>query len=222
LTAASLLIFWSVTEDESNGQESAVQTSVGADLSSKSEPASGITSDESEVGTAGALFLPYRQTVRSGAYKLTTVKQKRFGGNSVPVTTVTYYGNGFVNILEMEGHNVGAETYINADGAYAFDTVNGTVHLFPADTVTPESVLTEDLVFMESGTAYTGVGTYTYEKYKHTATGQIIDYLFADTELKKMKIYTDDGYDLISVEISDDISGARTALPDGITIIDNR
>lgn len=219
MTAASLLIFWSATDGKNDKAESSARASSYTFTDTTEDTTQ--TSDTS-LGTAGPLFSPYREIVRAKVYKLTTVRQKRFGGNSVPVTTVTYYGNDFINIVEMEGHDTFAETYINADGAYAFDTVNNTVHLFPADTVTPENIFTEDLVFMESGTTTAGVGAFTYEKYKHTATDQIVDYLFADTELKKMKIYTEDGYDLVSVEISDDISGARTALPEGITVIDNR
>ena len=60
----------------------------------------------------------------------------------------------------------------------------------------------------------------TYERYK-TEDGEIIDYLFAGNDIKKMKIYSNEDYELISVEISPDISMARTSIPSDAVIIKN-
>lgn len=159
--------------------------------------------------------------IESGVYKLTVTRNSRIGGLSVPVTTVSYHGDGFISIVEYEGHDIKTEVFVNADGAYYLSTDINTAYLLPADTVDAEGLAYKGLKYIESGSTDTGTSAYEYERYL-LPNGQTADYLFAGESLEKIKLYTDGVYELISISLSDDISGARQELPEGLTIIDNR
>lgn len=222
LTAAFLITFWTIcsTNDIPSGTTehySSEESHISSFLSE--DP----TSESKEVDTnlrLGPLFSPVKDLIDGGVYKLITVRQKRFGGNSVPVKTTTYYGDGFINVIEEEGHGISTETFIDESGTYCFDSTSNTVYLMSTLQISLDSIITNELVYLETGTATVGTTDMTYERYK-TEDGVVIDYLFAGKDIKKMKIYSDDDYELISVEISSDISYARTSIPNDAHIITN-
>ncbi len=180
------------------------------------------TSDISE--SELLLFDRYIGIIKDGIYKQIVEHQRHIGGYSVPVKTVTYFGDGFINILENEMHNIATEIFVNKTGAYHFNENGTEATLMESDSVDLQSFPHNDLTFIKSGKATLGLFDYTFERYE-TGDGTVIEYMFLDGELKKAKIYDDfdnDEYELFSLEISTDMSGARTSLPYGIAINDLR
>lgn len=170
------------------------------------------------------LFDTYIDLLKTGVYKQTITKQRQIGGYSIPVTTVTYFGKNFINVTEHEMHNVATETFINKTGAYYFNEDYTEATLMPTDSVTLQSFPWKNLKYQSSGSTVLGLYDYTYERYL-TQEGATVDYLFLNGKLKKMKLYSNpekDEYTIIGLEISEDISSARTALPYGIKITDLR
>lgn len=223
LTAAFLLAFWALNKPNINDIPSSKEQSMSDDSLVKipSEDKTSSESTSTEDGRAlGPLFSPIKDLIDGGVYKLETVRQKRFGGNSVPVKTTTYYGDGFINIIEEEGHGISTETFIDDSGVYCFDATSSNVYFMTSPSVDTDTIATEGLIYIETGIATVGTAEMTYERYK-TEDGEIIDYLFAGNDIKKMKIYSNEDYELISVEISPDISMARTSIPSDAVIIKN-
>ena len=218
LTAALVFLYWQLPNSAPHRDTSDQHESSAPSRSPISEDNSG--SFESVDDSPGALFSPYRDIIGTKAYKLTITRQRRYGGNSVPVTTVTYFNKDIISITEAEGHSIATETFIDGDNAYCFNETLTTAYLMPAESITIDEIPVCGIRLTETGTATVGTAELSYERYE-TADGQIIDYLFAGTELKKMKLYTDEDYELISVEISTDLNGMRTELPEGIVIINN-
>ncbi len=218
LTAVLLITIWSVNKGDpatDSAEPSLEESSTEPSSAEEAEDSLFFQSSEdsfAERRETGPLFSPYKDIVEGGVYKLVTTRQKRFGGNSVPVKTTTYYGDGFINVIEEEGHATATETFINSHGVYCFDSSSGQVHYMPDLVVETDSILTEGLNFLETGEANVGLATFTYERYED-ADGRIIDYLFAGSELKRMKLYEGEDYELVSLELYADISGARTELP---------
>ena len=212
LTAVLLIAIWSVNDEGSANETSSLSTETSYDAQRSDDYAS-IDNDDSKC-EIGALFSRYKDIVDGGVYKLVITRQKRFGGNSVPVKTTTYYGEDFINIVEEEGHGLANEIFING-GVYCFDSSTGMAHFMPDLVVEPDRIATEGICYMENGEATVGLASLTYERYK-TKKGYVIDYLFAGEELKKMKIYNGSDYELLGVEIYTDISGARTEIPDDV------
>ncbi len=169
----------------------------------------------------GSLLKGTVKIIEGGVYKLTITRQKQIGGLSVPVTTVTCRGDGFISIVEYEGHDIRTEVFINSDGAYFINEGMKTAFLFDADAVTPDTLEYEGLTYIESGSTEAGTSVYEYERYV-TSSGQTVDYLFSAGSLAKMKLYEGEEYELISVSVSSDISGARESLPEGLEVIDDR
>lgn len=164
----------------------------------------------------------YKKMLDGGIYKLTITKQRQIGGFSLPVITRIWVGNGYTSITEAESHNISTEIFINGDGAYFLNTSDNTAQLLPADAVDVPAITLGELTFLEEGSVSISSVPYGYERYKN-ADGEVADYLFADGELKKVKKYKgDDEYELIGLEISDDISDGRNALPDNLTITDKK
>lgn len=212
LTAVILITIWSAPAKEDETVISSADTVASPE--SRNEESSDEVQSKCETGS---LFLPYAEIIDSGVYKLVITRQKRFGGNSVPVKTTTYYGDGFINIIEEEGHGIASETFINEDGVYCFDATTGKACFMPELEVSTDKIVTESISLIETGEADVGISSFTYERYK-TENGDIIDYLFAGEELKKMKLYDGEDYELISVEIYKDISGARTSVSEDGTV----
>jgi len=210
LTAVLLVTIWSTPKKEEEKDSSVYLSSEDSVNSICSVADEDFPQEEAKIG---ALFLPYTHIVKGGVYKLVTIKQKRFGGNSVPVKTTTYYGVDFINVIEEEGHGIANETFINADGVYCFDSSSDKVYFLPGLEVDTDKIVTENISYIETGEATVGLASFTYERYR-TAKGDIIDYLFAGEELKKMKLYNGEDYELISLELYSDISGARDCAPD--------
>lgn len=229
LTAVFLVVFWSKSCNGTDNDAS-VSDHTEPDGTADVSVISFISEDLSDIGSIednvqkndsiGELFSPYKELIDSGVYKLELVRQRRFGGNSMPVKTITYYGDGFVNIIEEEGHGIASETFIDESGTYCFDSSSSIVYLMTDLTVTPDTLITDGLCFIETGTATVGTSLFTYERYK-TADGQTLDYLFAGTALKRMKLYSKNDYELIGVELSDDISEARRYIPENYIIIES-
>ncbi len=178
------------------------------------------TSSEPSNNDEPLLFDACIAIIKSGEYKQIFEEQRHIGGYSVPVKTVTYFGYNFINIIENEMHNVSTEILVNKAGAYYFNENFTEATLMPADTVTIQSFPYKNLTFVERGTTTLGINDYIYERYL-SKDGETIDYLFIGQDIKKMKRYTDinaDEYTVYTLELSTDISNARTSLPYGITI----
>lgn len=178
-------------------------------------------SSESRQTVLGEKLERCAELIQSGRYSLTVTRNKQIGGLSMPITTYTYYGDGFISITEYEGHDIVTEIFINADGAYYLNSDLNAAYLMPTSTVTPDCIDLEGLIYTESGSTVAGTSAYEYERYIN-ADGETIDYLFAGDSLEKMKLYNGNGYELISIKLSDDIGAARTDLPEGITVTDRR
>lgn len=161
------------------------------------------------------------ELIQSGKYSLTVTRNKQIGGLSIPITTYTYYGDGFISVTEYEGHDIVTEVFINADGAYYLNSDLNTAYLMPVSTADPDNIDLTGLSYIESGSTVAGTSAYEYERYINS-DGAAVDFLFAGDSLEKMKLYSGDEYELITIKLSNDISAARTELPDGITIIDRR
>ncbi len=204
----------SYASQESNEQSQTKDSSV----ETTQELSDGINSSDNEKRYLDACI----ELIESGIYKQIIIEQKQIGGYSVPVKTVTYFGDGFINIIENEMHNISTEILINARGAYYFNEDCSEAMLLPTDSVTVKTFPYENLSYISSGQCVLGINTYSYERYSK-ADGTIIDYLFSNTKLKRLKIYTDESlelYETLTVEISADISDARSSLPYGILVTD--
>ncbi|MBQ7047641.1 MAG: hypothetical protein IJN86_01695 [Clostridia bacterium] len=164
----------------------------------------------------------YKNTLDEGIYKLTITKQRQVGGLSLPVVTRIWVGDGYISITEAETHNISTEIFINNDGAYFLNTSDNTAQLLPTNAVEITKISLDHLAFLEEGSVNISSVTYSYERYKN-ADGEIADFLFSDGELKKVKRYkSGDEYELVGLEISDDISDGRNTLPDNLIITDKR
>lgn len=223
LTAAILLVVFLFVKDGdgADGEGGAVDVPVTERESFTDESTLAQTDESVPTGGLGKLLEGCADVVKNGVYKCTVTRQRQIGGLSVPATTVTCYGDGFISVVEYEGHDIASEIFINADGAYYLNADLNTAYLLPADTAVTDTVEFEGLLYIESGSTVAGTSAYKYERYI-TPSGRQVDYLFAGGSLEKMKIYDGDGYELISINVSPDISGVRTSLPDGIEIIDDR
>ncbi len=167
-------------------------------------------------------FDAYIELVEGGIYMQTIVEQRQIGGLSVPIKTVTYFGDGFINIIENEMHNISTEIFINARGAYYFNETGTEAVLMPASDAEIQAFPYQGLEYVTSGEASVGLNTYIYERYL-TPEGETVDYLFSDGIIKRMKKYADaslESYELLTLELSEDISDARTSLPYGLVITD--
>ncbi len=213
VTAAILLLVFmhgnNKTSDESSDD-------TGAESTEQS-----VTAESFEEVQKAVLFSKVVKTIENGTYSITVTRQKQIGGMSVPVTTTTYYGEGFINSVEYEGHDIMSEVFVNADGAYDLNADLKLAYLLPADTFKPFTIVYKGIKYVESGSTVAGTSAYEYERFI-TADGQTVDYLFAGETLEKMKLYNGEEYELVSVNVSADISGARTHLPDGLSVVDNR
>ncbi len=237
LTAVILLIIWNLPKYEKNKSKNDTFSSADTSLSELSglssvndteEYSSETSTHFSEESSAvfeteyGALFSSCKDIIDAEVYKLVMVRQKRFGGNSVPVTTTTYYGDGFVNVVVQEGHSLASEMLINADGTYLFDSSANYVYLLKNYETSTDKLITEGIRFTGSGEISVGTVLYNYESYDTVDNGRI-DYLFLGGSLKRIKLYNDEGdYEIIGVELSGDISGARSSLPEDALIVETK
>lgn len=229
LTVVLLLIVWNIPPRDTEKNDDSGVFSSDPSLSTQSSLApdnntSECTSFEESFicfeDEYGPLFLACKDIVSTGTYKLVVVRQKRFGGNSVPVTTTAYYGAGFINVIEQEGHALTSETLITEGGTYLFDSSAECVYLLKNYSMDTETITTNGIRFTNSGEILVGTTLYDYESYT-TVDGKRIDYLFLGGNLKKIKIYDEEGdYEIIGAELSSDISGARSALPENTVIIE--
>lgn len=178
-------------------------------------------SDESVEIALGEKLERYEALIESGRYALTVTRNRQIGGLSVPITTYTYYGDGFISVTEYEGHDIVTEVFINADGAYFLNSDLNTAYLMPTSTADPDCIDLTGLKYIESGSTTAGTSAYEYERYI-SFDNKTVDFLFAGDSLEKMKLYSGDDYELITIRLGNDISAARTELPAGITIIDRR
>lgn len=164
----------------------------------------------------------YISIVNNGIYKFKFTKQRQIGGLSLPIVTTVWVGNDYISIIETEMHNIATEIFINSEGAYLLDIHNCTADLISIDDVKIPTPNISSLLYVTEGITSIGDSQYFYERYE-TAEGKVIDYLFIDEELRKAKVYTDiDDYEIITIEITADISDGRTKLPNGLTITDRR
>lgn len=193
---------------------------VGKELPDSSETVS-FSSADSVDNVLGEKLQRCAEIVQSGTYSLTVTQNRQIGGLSLPITTYTYYGDGFISIKEYEGHDIVTEIFINAEGAYYLNSDLNEAFLLPASTAEPDTLELTGLKYVESGSTVAGTSAYEYERYINS-NGETVDYLFAGESLEKIKLYGDDGYELITVKLSTDTSSARSELPQDITVIDRR
>lgn len=224
LVAAAILftvLLWpkNNTDGADLGAEQSVHQS--EDSLSTEETSLGSAQISEEENAYGELLSGCISLMESGCYKLTVTAHRQIGGLSIPVTTVTYHGNGFINCVEYEGHDIKTEVLVNENGAYYLSSDLSSAYLLPADTFEEMGIGYNGLKYVESGSTDNGTSAYVYERYI-APNGQTVDYLFTEESLEKMKVYTGDVYDIISVSLSTDLEGARKALPENITVVDNR
>ncbi len=223
---AVFLIFWSLPTTTRPNKENSTSMSDSEFFVHSDEISSAETSElvPSAPEEKHLLFDSCISLIESGVYRQTFEKQRYIGGYSVPVKTVTYFGKGFISIIENEMHNVVTEIFINKNGAYYISDDKTEATLMTADSVKLQSFPYRNLVFQCDGNTVLGLYNYQYERYL-TEDGVYVEYLFLAGEIKKMKLYTDiskNDYDVFTLELSSDISDARTALPYGISIKDLR
>jgi len=157
-----------------------------------------------------------------GIYKYKITKQRQIGGLSVPVVTTVWFGNNYVSIVENEMHNISTEVFISANEAYMLNLEDNTADLLDKSAVNVPTPSFEGITYINTGVTSIGSVYYEYERYINTDNIPV-DYLFIDGELKKAKIYTNDyDYEIIGIEITDDVSDGRSQLPDNLKIIDRR
>lgn len=186
-----------------------------------SSDSSSIYSADSVESALGEKLERCAALIKNDRYSLTVTRNKQIGGLSMPITTITCYGDGVISVTEYEGHDIVTEIFINADGAYYFNSDAKTAYLMPTSTADPDCIDLTGLIYVESGSTVAGTSAYEYERYINS-DGETVDFLFAGESLEKMKLYSGDEYELITIKLSDDISAARTELPEGITIVDIR
>ncbi len=164
----------------------------------------------------------YIGIVSDGVFKITITKQQQIGGLSIPVLTSIWYGDGYVNIVEAEMHNISSEMFILGDKAYLLNIAENYADLICSKDIEIPNIELKELTYIKCGSATVGSSVFYYERYK-TKDKSIVDFLFVGEELKKVKVYKNDtDYELIGVEISDSINDGRKELPDDIKIIDRR
>lgn len=163
----------------------------------------------------------YADYISDGIYTLTVTRQSIIGGLSVPITTVTVHGSNYIDILEYEAHNIITHTFINSDGAYMFDELTGSCHIYPKDVLSAQTVDFTDAVFIESGFTASGADFYNYERYTFP-TGEIVDFLFDDDYLCGLKLHDGTDYELIKIEISDYTENCDSFLDNTVSFIDHR
>ena len=226
IAIAVVLVLWLFKSpslsDKENGASSQLNETAPSFSSQGGSSADEETNNASNLPREERLLDKYIALVESGRYSLTLTRQRLFGGNSVPVVTVTRYCGGYISVKQAEAHDISTEIFINAEGVYHLNVAENTAILFPPGSFETDFIPLEGLVFIDKGESAAGNFTYDYEKYR-LPNGSLLDYLFSGGELQKMKLYTgDEEYELVGVNISPDVSDARASLPEGMTINDCR
>ncbi len=164
----------------------------------------------------------YIKIVNEGTYKYKITEQRQIGGLSIPVVTTIWFGDSYVSIVENEMHNISTEVFITNDEAYMLNINDNSADLLDKNAVDIPTPDFDGLTYVSAGHTSIGSVIYEYERYTNTDK-QTVDYLFIDGELKKAKIYTSDyDYEILTIEIIDDISDGRSRLPENLKITDRR
>ncbi len=217
------------SSEESSESQSSAESSVSAEISSEQptssqEDSSNEASEASvEKSVVGSLFKPYFDKIESGVYMIKTVESRMAGGEALPYIITAYHNGGAVYAVIEESYGSKSEYIVAGGKLTVLDSVTKTAVVMDYDAAlfSEKQLWTGIINLTGSGTQMLFNTEYEYETYTDSE-GFEFDLFFSNGALKRYRSYDEERKDtiVISLSVSDDISGGVFEVPEGFTVAD--